>query len=78
VRDGERALELARAAFEADRSLASAEAVAMAFAELGRFAEAAEWQRRIVAGAEETGGSDLLARARAHLESYERDEPIRQ
>ncbi len=77
VRDGARALELATAVFEADRSIDSGETVAMALAEVGRFEEAADWQRRLLAEAEKIGQVDLVARLRHNLEKYERREPAR-
>ncbi|HEX6201398.1 MAG TPA: tetratricopeptide repeat protein, partial [Thermoanaerobaculia bacterium] len=46
VRDGARALELAEAAFSAAPTAATAETVAMANAELGRYDEAVDWQER--------------------------------
>jgi tetratricopeptide (TPR) repeat protein len=76
VRDGPRALELALAAFEQARDVDRAETVAMSLAEVGRFGEAAAWQRRIVEQVEaagETPSPGLIAR----LESYQAGRPCR-
>lgn len=78
VRDGERALELAQRVFQQARTLDHGETVAMALAELGRFKEAAEWQRRVLAQAESSGDEALARRARRRLEGYERGEPCRE
>ena len=77
VRDGRRALELARSAWERRKGLEEAETVAMAHAELGAFDEAARWQRELVAQAEQIGRPDLVALFRANLTLYERNEPVR-
>jgi hypothetical protein len=45
VRDGARALPLAQAVWQAQPTAAHARTVALALAELGRCAEAAQWQR---------------------------------
>lgn len=50
IRDGARALELALAVWQARPAPAYAGTVALAYAELGRCAEAAEWQRKAGGG----------------------------
>jgi hypothetical protein len=76
VRDGKRALELATAAYRANRGPEHGEAVGMALAELGRFDEAASHQRGLVA--EAAGASaEVRARLAANLARYERREPVR-
>ncbi len=77
LRDGQRALDLAREVFEAERSLEHAETVAMALAEVGRFEEAAELQARLVEQVERSGGGELLAPMRRRLERYRQGEPAR-
>jgi Flp pilus assembly protein TadD len=78
VRDGARALELARAVFGAEQTLEHAETLAMALAENGRFEEAAEWQARVVGEAERRGmPAPALARLRARLEGYRAGRPCR-
>lgn len=71
VRDGDRGLELARQVFERQQTIDHAETVAMALAELGRFDEAAEWQRGVVARAEQARGPAAAAGPRRRLELYE-------
>lgn len=78
VRDGERALRLAQGLFEVERSLEHAVAVAMAFAELGRFEQAAEWQASLVRQAEAAElDAARLSQLRSHLELYRRGQPVR-
>jgi len=68
IRRGERALELARSAYE-DRPLPiHAETVAMAYAEMGDFDQAVEWQRRVLAQLDEQPAADG---ARSRLELYQ-------
>ncbi|HKR21313.1 MAG TPA: hypothetical protein VJS17_01915, partial [Pyrinomonadaceae bacterium] len=71
LRDGARALDLARRAYEATGSLQHGALIAMALAELGRCNEAAERQRQLVEAAERAGNKDLLARLSADLKRYE-------
>lgn len=78
VRDGERALALALAAYQATRGAEHAEVVAMALAELGRFDEAVRWQRQLLDQAEAVGApADTRARLAANLRRYERGEAVR-
>lgn len=75
VRNGERALQLARQAFEATENAEHAAAVAMAYAATGEFEQAASWQRRAI---DLTGGSDpRAARLEQDLESYQEGRPAR-
>jgi tetratricopeptide (TPR) repeat protein len=78
VRDGARALDLGLAVWNALPLAAHAETVALAQAELGRCAEAAEWQRKALeAGRKEGFPADRLAALSAALAAYERGEPCR-
>jgi tetratricopeptide (TPR) repeat protein len=78
IRDGERALGIARRVFDASRSPQHAETVAMAYAELGDFEEAINWQHALMTQAASGGGSqELVRRLRATLEGYRRGEPVR-
>ena len=77
VRDGNRSLELALAAFELARDVDRAETVAMSLAELGRFPEAVAWQRRIVEQLEAAGATSPPESMLARLESYEAGRPCR-
>lgn len=77
VRDGERALALAQQVLQAQPSLDHAETVAMAYAELGLFAEAGAFQESIVERARAEGRSEHLPRLEARLERYRRSQPVR-
>ncbi|HUO86589.1 MAG TPA: tetratricopeptide repeat protein [Thermoanaerobaculia bacterium] len=65
VRDGQRALELAEAAFALAPSPLAAETVAMAYAEAGRFDEAARWQTRAMENGADGRTSAMRRRAYA-------------
>ena len=71
LRNGARALDLAQRVYEATGASQHGALVAMALAELGRCSEAAEWQRRMIAAAEQEGNKDLVAELRAGLKLYE-------
>lgn len=77
VRDGDRALVLAQEVFQQEQTLDHAETMAMALAEVGKFAEAVELQSQVVAEAKRMGQADLAKRAQSRLEKYQRDEPVR-
>ena len=77
VRDGRRAVALARSLVSAERSLSHIETLAMAHAENGAFDRAVELQRSAVAAAEKAGRTDLVSRLRATLELYEAGRPCR-
>ena len=77
VRDGKRALKLAMALHESESRPEYVETVAMALAELGRFDEAAEWQRRLTAAVEASGDTARLGPVRERLKRYENGEPCR-
>ncbi len=74
VRNGAAALGLAEQVFAARPTLEHGETVAMALAELGRFDQAAERQRQLLAAAEGEGRSDAVERLRRNLERYQRGE----
>lgn len=75
LRDGARALVLARQAYDKERSLEHAATVAMALAELGRFEEAVQWQRPLARQA--SAPPALRQRLLAHLKLYESRRPVR-
>jgi tetratricopeptide (TPR) repeat protein len=77
LRDGARALELAQLIYKATGSIEHGALVAMALAELGRCAEAAEWQRRMIAAAEQQGKTDLLNKLKGELPRYEQGQACR-
>ena len=67
-------LELAAALFEAERSFEHAETLAMALAAVGRFADAAELQRSLVAQLPAEVDPGLRGRLVENLGRYERGE----
>ena len=77
LRDGTRALTLARAVYEATTSIKHGVLVAMALAELGRCDEAAEWARRMITKADAEGSPDLVEKLKTELKRYERERPCR-
>ncbi len=77
VRDGRRALELARRAYQSAANLDRAETVAMALAEVGHFEEAIQWQRNLAQRAALGGDQAALRRLTARLQLYENRQPVR-
>jgi tetratricopeptide (TPR) repeat protein len=77
VRNGRQALDLVRALAKEHRTTSVAETMAMALAEVGRFAEAIEWQRLAMSVAAEAGHPDAASRMAANLAVYLRHEPCR-
>jgi tetratricopeptide (TPR) repeat protein len=73
LRDGPRALDLARRAFQDEPTISAAESIAMAEAEAGRFREALAWQRE---AASATGTPRPWTTAR--LARYQRAQPCRE
>ena len=77
ARDGQRAMALASPLLRAPPNPTLDETVAMALAEAGRYAEAAERQRRAIAGAEQAGRPDLARSMAGALALYEQGRPSR-
>jgi len=77
VRDGRRALDLARALVAEERSLPHVAALAMAAAETGDYRVAVEWQQAGIEAATAAGRSDLLPELRENLERYRHGRPCR-
>ena len=77
VRDGRRALSLARKAYGLENSLDHAETIGMALAEIGQFEEAIRWQRGLVNQAAATGDRNLVRRLVTNLKLYESRRPLR-
>ncbi len=74
VANGEQALALASALFQAAQTPQHAETLAMALARAGHFREAVDLQERLVASATEAGRSALSDALSANLERYRRGE----
>lgn len=79
VRDGARALSLAREVVAADLKLDHVETLAMAFAESGLWDDAVSTQREVIAQAERLGAGAGRAHQQrlARLALYERRQPVR-
>ena len=77
VRDGQRAMALAQEVMKHGRTLDLGATVAMAYAELGQFAQATGVQRDLIASAEKAGLGGLVPRLKKNLVLYERGEPCR-
>lgn len=77
LRDGARALELARLVYQATDLVNHGAIVAMALAELGRCSEAAELQRRLITAAERDRRPDIVEKLKADLRRYESGNPCR-
>ena len=77
TRDGQRALALVQELLARERSFDLGEAMAMALAEVGRYAEAASWQREVMSMADQAGRYDLVQLMAGNLRLYERGEPSR-
>ena len=77
ARDGQRALALVQELLARERSFDLGEAMAMALAEVGRYAEAASWQREVMSMAAQAGRNDLVQLMAGNLRLYERGEPSR-
>ena len=77
ARDGRRALALVEELLAEERSFDLGEAMAMALAEVGRYAEAASWQREVMAMADQAGRHDLVQLMAGNLRLYERGAPSR-
>ena len=78
VRDGVRALAVVEGLVTGGyRTAGVAETMAMALAELGRFAEAVEWQGRAMQVAAGAARGDVARGMSANLALYQRNEPCR-
>jgi len=77
LRDGAGSLEIAQHLYEVHGSSEHGALVAMALAELGRCAEAAEWQRRMISAAQQEHKTDLVIQLGADLKLYEAGKPCR-
>lgn len=77
LRDGGRALTLAKSLFERINSIEHAETVAMAYAELERYQEAIAFQQAAIDAAVQWGGAELLPRLQKNLRHYQARKPCR-
>jgi tetratricopeptide (TPR) repeat protein len=77
VRDGARSLSIMNELMKTQQTLAMAETMAMALAELHRFDEAVKVQQDAIAGAKEGKRNDLLPKLSANLRLYQSGQPCR-
>ncbi len=77
LRDGPRALALARRNFESRRIFEHVVTLAMAHAEAGDFERAMEWQERAIKVAQRAGHAAVVETLREELEGYATEEPSR-
>jgi tetratricopeptide (TPR) repeat protein len=77
VRDGARALSIVEDLAKKEQTVPIAETMAMALAEVGRFEEAAGWQRDALAAAQESKQQNLARRLSANLRLYQERKPCR-
>lgn len=77
VRNGPRSLELVEALAQQYKTAAVAETMAMALAELGRFAEAVEWQRFAMGIAADAALPSVARGMASNLTRYLQNEPCR-
>ncbi|MCP4044146.1 MAG: tetratricopeptide repeat protein, partial [Gammaproteobacteria bacterium] len=78
IRNGPEALVLAEKLFAKSSNLRNGEALAMAYAETGRYRDAAAMQKKIVAFAESRGRLDFMNGLKANLRLYAAGKPCRQ
>ncbi len=77
VRDGRRAMALARKAYALESKIEHAETFGMALAEAGRFEEAIRWQRSVINEAARLDDQKILPRLVKNLRLYENRQPVR-
>ncbi|MGF1613576.1 MAG: tetratricopeptide repeat protein [Gammaproteobacteria bacterium] len=77
LRDGERALVLARELLERVNSIEHAETVAMAYAELGDYRAATAFQQAAIDAAVQWGGIELIPGLQENLRRYQANKPCR-
>ena len=71
LRNGTRALKLAEELYSTTASLQHGRLIVLALGELGRCAEAAAWQRKLIASASEEQNPDLIRKLGEDLRLYE-------
>jgi tetratricopeptide (TPR) repeat protein len=72
LRNGARALELAQRTYKATGSIEHAAVISLALAELGRCADALEWQKKLIDAAERQEKFSVAESLKADLQLYER------
>lgn len=77
IRDGRAAFAVMQALSEEQRRFDLGETMAMVLAEVGRYEDAAVWQRAAMAAARQAGQTELARRMAENLRLYEADRPAR-
>jgi tetratricopeptide (TPR) repeat protein len=77
VRDGRRAMAIVQELFKRERATSLGETMAMTYAELGDYRQAAAIQRGVLASARQGGLESDVRRIIANLQRYERGQPCR-
>ena len=77
LRDGPKALQLAKSVFQTRKSIEHAETVAMAFAETGNYDEAKKWQKKAIDVAMIEKRADAMPRLKRNLALYKQGKPCR-
>lgn len=75
LRDGARALKLAKVVHDASPNFEHTETLALALAATGRFEEAIRLQKQLLAAAEKQGAAATAERVRGNLKRFEMQEP---
>jgi tetratricopeptide (TPR) repeat protein len=78
VRDGQRAVALAKELFSGQRTTVLGETIAMALAEYGDYEQAIAIQRDVMTSAQHAGMTSQLGRMAQNLARYEHHQPCRQ
>ena len=71
IRDGSRSLHLAQLVVRSNGNVEHLETLAMAYAELGQFDKAIEWQQSAIRAAERANRPELLSPLQNNLRYYE-------
>ena len=77
VRDGRRAMTVMQALSDTQRRMDLGETMAMTLAEVGRYEEAAVWQREAIASAKQAGQDQIARLMGENLKLYESRRPCR-
>ncbi len=77
LRDGPKALRLAKTVFRTLKCIEHAETLAMAFAETGNYERARKWQNDAIEAAKTEGRPDVIPRLKRNLALYNTGKPCR-
>jgi hypothetical protein len=77
VRDGRKAMAVMESLTDEQKTMDMGETMAMVFAELGRYDEAANWERQAIAAARRATQDELARRMAENLKLYDAHRPCR-